>query len=170
MAAVIPPAHADDGVGLSSDPLPLGVAADWVVVPSCGAVVIFSGTARDHSLDRVGVTQLEYEVYDEHALPRMSLIAAETRARWSGIGRLVLLHRTGLVPLGESAVVVVASAPHRAEAFDATRFMIDALKSTVPIWKRETWNDGESWGLDAQHVVELSDLASTEVQAVAGAL
>jgi len=48
--------------------------------------------------------------------------------------------------------------------------MIDALKSTVPIWKRETWNDGESWGLDAQHVVELSDLASTEVQAVAGAL
>ena len=88
----------------------------------------------------------------------MQAIAAEARSRWPELGRLVLLHRTGPVPLGTSAVVVVASAPHRGEAFDAARFAIDALKATVPIWKRETWDGGESWGLEAQHLVELDQL------------
>ncbi|MGZ4692947.1 MAG: molybdenum cofactor biosynthesis protein MoaE [Acidimicrobiales bacterium] len=153
-----PPAGADDWIGLSTDPLPFGAAADWAVLPRCGAVVVFSGTARDHSTGRDGVQSLEYEAYEEQALPRMQAIAAEARRRWPDLGRLVLLHRTGPVPLGTSAVVVVASAPHRGEAFDAARFAIDALKATVPIWKRETWDDGESWGLEAQHLVELDQL------------
>ena len=153
-----PPAGQDDWVGLSADPLPFGAAADWAVLPRCGAVVVFSGTARDHSIDRHGVSVLEYEAYEEQALPRMRAIAAEARTRWPDLGRLALLHRTGPVPIGSSAVVVVASAPHRGEAFDAARFVIDALKATVPIWKRETWEDGESWGLEAQHLVELDDL------------
>ena len=155
---VTPPAGQDDWVGLSADPLPFGAAADWAVLPRCGAVVVFSGTARDHSIDRHGVSVLEYEAYEEQALPRMRAIAAEARTRWPDLGRLALLHRTGPVPIGSSAVVVVASAPHRGEAFDAARFVIDALKATVPIWKRETWEDGESWGLEAQHLVELDDL------------
>jgi molybdopterin synthase catalytic subunit len=120
--------------------------------------VVFSGTARDHSIGRDGVQALEYEAYEEQALPRMAAIAAEARRRWPELGRLALLHRTGPVPLGTAAVVVVASAPHRGEAFDAARFIIDALKATVPIWKRETWEGGESWGLEAQHLVELDDL------------
>ena len=71
------------------------------------------------------------------------------------LGRLALLHRTGVLEVGDSAaVVVVVSAPHRAEAFDAARFCIDTLKRSVPIWKRETWSDGESWGLEAQHIVD----------------
>ena len=70
------------------------------------------------------------------------------------------------MPLGTSAVVVVASAPHRGEAFEAARFAIDALKATVPIWKRETWADGESWGLEAQHLVDLDDLR--DLDAVGG--
>ena len=69
----------------------------------------------------------------------------------------MLLHRVGVVPVGESSVVVVASAPHREEAFAAARFGIDTLKATVPIWKRETWKDGESWGLEAQHITEIDD-------------
>jgi molybdopterin synthase catalytic subunit len=158
MAVVTPPEHADDWVGLSPDPLPLGPATDWAVLPRCGAVVVFSGTARDHSIDRGGVTRLEYEAYDEQAHPRMVAIAGEARARWPELGRLALLHRTGPVPVGESAVVVVASAPHRGAAFDAARFAIDALKATVPIWKRETWDGGESWGLEAQHLVDLDHL------------
>ena len=88
----------------------------------------------------------------------MRAIAAEARSRWPEIGRMVLLHRTGPVSLGQSAVVVAVSAPHRGEAFDAARFAIDALKATVPIWKSETWADGESWGLEAQHLVELDQV------------
>jgi molybdopterin synthase catalytic subunit len=158
MGAVTPPAQ-DDWVGLSPEPLPLGAATDWAVLPRCGAVVVFSGTARDHAGDRAGVTRLEYEAYEEQAVPRLEAIAAEARSRWPEIGRLALLHRTGVVPVGESAVVVVASAPHRAAAFEAARFAIDALKATVPIWKREVWDGGESWGLDAQHLVEVDELS-----------
>ena len=159
---VMPPAGADDWIGLSADPLPFGAAADWAVLPRCGAVVVFSGTARDHSTGRAGVRALEYEAYEEQALPRMQAIAAEARVRWPELGRLALLHRTGPVPLGTSAVVVVASAPHRGEAFDAARFAIDALKATVPIWKRETWDGGESWGLEAQHLVELDQIEQVD--------
>jgi molybdopterin synthase catalytic subunit len=158
MGAVMPPDGDDDWVGLSADPLPFGVAADWAVLPRCGPVVVFSGTARDHSTGRSGVSMLEYEAYTEQVVPKLGAIAAEARDRWPELGRLALLHRVGPVPVGESAVVVVASAPHRAEAFDAARFAIDALKATVPIWKRETWADGESWGLEAQHLVDVDAL------------
>jgi molybdopterin synthase catalytic subunit len=70
----------------------------------------------------------------------------------------VLIHRTGDVPIGGEAVVVVVSAPHRAEAFDAARFGIDAVKSSVPIWKRERWAGGEDWGLEADRLVEPTDV------------
>ena len=80
---------------------------------------------------------------------------AEARRRWPELRRLVMLHRTGPVPVGESAVVVVASSPHRDDAFEAGRFCIDQLKATVPIWKREVWAEGESWGLEAQHITEV---------------
>jgi molybdopterin synthase catalytic subunit len=151
------PPDSDDWVALVDGPLPVDAAAAWAVRPDCGAVVSFSGTARDHAGDRRGIASLDYEAYREQALPRMEAIVATARARWPELGRLALIHRLGPVPLGESAVVVVASAPHRAEAFEAVRFGIDAVKATVPIWKRETWDGGESWGIDAQHVVELDD-------------
>ena len=130
-------------------------ASAWAVVPSCGGTVTFTGTARDHATGRPGVHLLEYEAYEEPALARMHEVAAEARRRWPDIGRLALLHRTGPVEVTEAAVVVVASAPHRAEAFEAARFAIDELKRTVPIWKREAWDGGESWGLEAQHLTEV---------------
>ncbi len=149
------PCDSDTWVGLSDQPLPVEAASSWVVLPRCGAVVVFSGTARDHAEGRPGVSLLEYEAYEEQAVPRMSAIVDEIRARWPDVGRVALLHRTGPVPVTESAVVVAVSAPHRDAAFAAARFGIDTLKATVPIWKSETWEGGRSWGLEAQHVTEV---------------
>lgn len=152
-----PPTDQNDWVGLTEDPLPVGAAADWAVLPNCGAMVLFSGTARDHAPGREGVEQLEYEAYEEHVVPRLAEIAARARETWPTLGRLVLLHRVGVVPVGESSVIVVASSPHRAESFAAARFGIDTLKASVPIWKRERWKDGESWGLEAQHISDVGE-------------
>jgi molybdopterin synthase catalytic subunit len=124
------------------------------VRPDCGGLVLFSGTARDHADGRPGVERLEYEAYDSQVVPRLRDVAGEARDRWPTVRRIALLHRTGVLDVGDSAVVVVVSAPHRAEAFEAARFCIDTLKRSVPIWKRETWSGGESWGLEAQHIVD----------------
>lgn len=150
---VLPPTDRDDWIGLSPDPLPLEAAAGWVVLPRCGAVVTFSGHARDHSPGRDDVTRLEYEAYDGPAVDTMSDIAAEMRRRWPDLGRIVLVHRVGALVPTDAAVVVAVSAPHRDAAFEAARFGIDTVKATAPVWKREVWADGESWGLEAQHVV-----------------
>jgi molybdopterin synthase catalytic subunit len=152
------PVDGDTWVALTTEPLPVGAAADWAVRPDCGAVVLFSGTARDHSGGREGVTGLEYEAYEEQVEPRLRAVADEARARWPQVGRLVLLHRIGPVAIGESSVVVVASAPHRGEAFAAARFCIDTLKASVPIWKRESWDGGESWAVEAQHIVDAGQI------------
>lgn len=134
-----------DWIALTTAPLPVGQVADWVVLPRCGGSVLFSGTVRDHAEGRPGVSAIAYEAYAEQVEPRMAAIAAEARRRWPDVGRLVLLHRTGPLGVGESSVVVAASAPHRGEAFDAARFLIDTLKVSVPIWKKETWDGGEAW-------------------------
>jgi molybdopterin synthase catalytic subunit len=144
------PARGDDWVALSAETLPVAEASAWVVRQDCGATVTFTGTARDHAVGRPGVHRLEYEAYEEQVGPRLQALIGELRARWPAVGRVALLHRTGVVALGEAAVVVAVSSPHRAEAFEAARYAIDELKRTAPIWKREAWADGESWGLEAQ--------------------
>ncbi|MBM3683159.1 MAG: molybdenum cofactor biosynthesis protein MoaE [Actinobacteria bacterium] len=151
---VQPPAHGESWLGLTEAPLPVDDASAWVVRPDCGAVVLFSGTARDHADGRPDVSLLTYEAYESQVVPRLAAVDEELRRRWPAVGRVVLLHRTGELRVGESAVVVAVSAPHRDEAFAAARFGIDTVKATVPIWKQETWAGGESWGLEAQHIVE----------------
>ena len=123
--------------------------------PSCGAIVTFTGTARDHAAGRPDVHRLEYEAYEEQALRAHAAVVAAARAplaRARAASRCCTA--SACVDLGEAAVVVAVSAPHRAEAFEAARFAIDELKRTVPIWKRESWDGGESWGLEAQHLTE----------------
>jgi molybdopterin synthase catalytic subunit len=142
---ILPPAG-DDWVALFTGPIPFDRLASWPVVPGCGALVVFAGTVRDHAEGRPGVVSLEYEAYAEAATARMSTVAAELRQRWSDLGRVVLVHRTGLLVPGDVSVVVAVSAPHRPEAFEAARYGIDAVKSRVPIWKRETWAGGQDWG------------------------
>jgi molybdopterin synthase catalytic subunit len=156
---VQPPVHGDDWLALTADPLPVAAAYDWAVLPSCGAVVLFSGTARDHAEGRDGVVELTYEAYEEQVLPRFAALAAEIRRSWPTAGRVAILHRTGPLALGESSVVVVVSTPHRGEAFEAARFGIDALKATAPIWKRERWADGTDWALGAKEVTTVADVA-----------
>jgi molybdopterin synthase catalytic subunit len=151
---VDPPATGNDWIGLSGAALPTEGAAAWVVRPDCGAVVVFVGTVRDHAEGRPGVVALDYEAYAEQAEPRMAAVAVEARARFAGVGRIALLHRTGPLAVTDAAVVVAVSAPHRGEAFDAARFCIDTLKATVPIWKKESWDGGEDWGTDATPVMQ----------------
>lgn len=150
-----PPSTGDVWLGLTDAVLPVGDAYAWAIRPDCGAIVLFSGTARDHAEGRPGVSVLEYEAYAEQVVPRLLAIADEIRLRWPAVGRVGLLHRTGPLAIGESSVIVVVSAPHRAEAFQAARFGIDTLKSTVPIWKRETWDGGSDWALNAQELTEV---------------
>ncbi|MGH9116709.1 MAG: molybdenum cofactor biosynthesis protein MoaE [Acidimicrobiales bacterium] len=153
--------HAPSGdtwVGLTDEPLPIATATDWVVRPDCGALVVFAGTARDHAPGRPNVTRLEYEAYEEQVVPRLASIAAEARSRWPTIGRMAILHRVGEVAIGEASVVVAVSSPHRPESFDAARFAIEAVKASVPIWKRETWAGGDDWALEGRRPVEASEV------------
>jgi molybdopterin synthase catalytic subunit len=152
----------DDWIGISNSPLPVEDAWTWAIRPGCGGIVTFCGTVRDHSEGRADVSSLEYETYEEHVVPRLTDVAAAARTRWPEIGRLVLLHRIGRLEVGEVAVVVAASTPHRAEAFAAAQFCIDTVKHTVPIWKRETWAGGSDWSLcDHEEGGAENDSAST---------
>jgi molybdopterin synthase catalytic subunit len=146
---VDPPVTGDEWLTLTGDELPVGAVYAWAVRPDCGAVVLFSGTVRDHADGREGVEHLTYEAYEEAVGARLATIASEARDRWPPIGRIAMLHRLGRVDVEESSVVVAVSAPHRAEAFAAARYAIDALKAAVPIWKHETWREGSAWGTGA---------------------
>jgi molybdopterin synthase catalytic subunit len=152
MTVVPPSGHDHNWVGITSLPLPVDEANAWATTPACGAVVCFTGVVRDHSEGRAGVTGLTYEAYEDEATRRLGEVAAEARRHWPMVGRLALLHRVGELTLSEASVVVVASAPHRGEAFDAARFCIDTLKETVPIWKREYWSGGSDWA-ECSHAV-----------------
>jgi molybdopterin synthase catalytic subunit len=113
-------------------------------------VVVFAGTVRDHSEGRPSVTALEYEAYVRGAERAMWAVVADLRRRWPVLGRVALLHRTGVLAPTDVAVVTAVSAPHRREAFEAAEHAIDAVKADVPIWKHETWAGGAAWGLGAQ--------------------
>tara|TARA_B100000953_G_scaffold299835_1_gene301336 strand:+ start:245 stop:730 length:486 start_codon:yes stop_codon:yes gene_type:complete len=158
MGRVKPPDNSQTWLGLSNEPLPEEVVTHWVTEPHIGAVVTFSGVARNHSEGRKNVSLLEYEAYEDQVVPRMGRIVEEARSRWSTIGRVALLHRIGTVQIGEAAVIVAVGSPHRDDSFHAARFCIDTLKFTVPIWKREQWDEGQSWGLEPQHLQEVEEL------------
>lgn len=148
-------------VTVGEEPIAVGALYDWVVDHSCGAVVVFSGTVRDHSEGRHGVAELVYEAYEEPAVERCAAIAGRIRREWPTVGRIALAHRTGRLALGESSVVVAVSAPHRPEAFAAARFGIDALKETVPIWKRERWADGSDWAVESRELRDLDEFVAS---------
>jgi molybdopterin synthase catalytic subunit len=147
----------DDWLAVTGEPLDVAGATSFAMHPGCGAVVTFSGTVRDHSAGRPGVTFLEYEAYDEQVLPRLAAVAAAARRRWPMIGRIVLWHRIGRLSVGEISVVVVVSTPSRPEGFAAGRFLIDTVKAAVPIWKRETWEGGSDWSV-CDHEIDDLDL------------
>jgi molybdopterin synthase catalytic subunit len=130
-------------VVLSGEPLSVAAAFDAVVLPSCGGTALFVGTTRTPSQGRE-VDTLEYEAYEEVAPAAMRELAEAAMAR-HGLGAVYVAHRTGEVGPAEPSVVVAAAAPHRDAAFAGARELIDELKRTVPIWKRERWAGGDRW-------------------------
>lgn len=160
MPGVTAPKDRDDWLGLTDQELPIAEAYEWAVVPHCGAVVLFSGTVRDHADGRADVQHLTYEAYEDQVTPVFTSIVDELRARWPDTGRVVLLHRTGRLDLEESSVIAVVSAPHRPEAFEAARYAIDALKESAPIWKHEVWADGSDWGTGAHSITDPKSVRS----------
>jgi len=142
----VPPDADDSWVGLCADVLPVDEVRRWTATADCGALVVFTGLVRDHSEGRPDVRSLSYEAYEEHATGAIAAVVADARRRWPAIRRVAALHRVGTLAVGDDAVVVAVASPHRAEAFAAASFCIDAVKATVPIWKYEAWADGEAWG------------------------
>jgi molybdopterin synthase catalytic subunit len=152
MTCMLAPPAGRDWLSLTSLPLPVDTATAWATTPGSGAVVCFLGVVREHSEGRDGVRGMTYESYEEEATRRFAEISDEARRRWPDLDRIALLHRVGDLALSDTSVVVVVSAPHRAEAFEAARFCIDTLKETAPIWKREHWDGGSDWAKQSQPV------------------
>ena len=129
-------------VRITPEPLSVDEALAFVADPGAGGTCVFLGTVRDHSREG-SVTGLTYEAWDELATARLAEIADELFGRWS-LCKVSILHRTGDLGVGETSVVVAASAPHRPEAFDACRQGIERLKEDVPIWKKEALVTGDA--------------------------
>jgi len=145
--ALIPPVSGGDGspplIELTDRPIPVDRLLREVADPRAGAVVLFLGVVRDNARGR-RVKHLTYEAYEALARRQCEQIAGAIHERWP-VTRVVIVHRTGRLEIGEASVAIAVSAPHRAEAFEAGRFAIDTLKQTVPIWKKEVWEGGEAW-------------------------
>lgn len=128
---------------LSDEPLDIMACIGQVMGPGCGGVDVFIGTVRDATKGKA-VLRLEFEAYEKMALREMRKIAEQTFERWP-VQAISIQHRTGILQIGEVAVVIAVGAAHRDAAFEACRFAIDTLKQTVPIWKKEVFADGEVW-------------------------
>jgi molybdopterin synthase catalytic subunit len=147
--ALIPPVAGGAGrplrkIAIMPEPLELGAVIEVVEGPERGGLVTFSGIVRRQGHHLPDVVRLEYEAYAEMAVEVIGEIAAEIEREQPGT-RLAIHHRVGSLAVGETAVVIAAAAPHRAEAFAACRAAIDRLKERAPIWKKEIGESGEAW-------------------------
>ena len=131
-------------VSVGVEPIDTTALVDEVARAQSGATVLFLGTVRDHSEGKTGVTHLDYEVYAEMVEPKIAEVVNEATAKWPVLAAAVE-HRSGVVDLGETSVAVAVSSAHRADAFDAAEFIIDELKRSAPIWKKEYWPGGAEW-------------------------
>jgi molybdopterin synthase catalytic subunit len=130
-------------IRIQSGPIDLSAVAADVRGDGDGAIALFLGTVRNVNAGQ-RVLFLEYEAYTPMAEREMERIAAEATTRF-GVTRVAMIHRVGRVEIGEASVGIAVAAPHRANAMDACRFVIDTLKTSVPIWKREHFADGAVW-------------------------
>ncbi|HEX4546215.1 MAG TPA: molybdenum cofactor biosynthesis protein MoaE [Candidatus Acidoferrum sp.] len=135
--------HRDDIFQLVREPIDMPAIIRYVRAPEDGAIVTFDGFVRNQSHNRPTL-YLDYEAYESMALVKMREIGAQLHEKYR-IHRIAIVHRLGRLEIGETSVFIAVSAPHRAAAFDACRFAIDTLKRTVPIWKKEYFEDGAVW-------------------------
>ena len=131
-----------DLIALVAGPLDLPAAVAAISDTAAGGIAVFLGTTRSevHTDGRILVA-LDYEAFPEMAAAQLQALGTQARAQWPLL-RLAVLHRTGRVGVGEPSVLIAVATPHRAEAFEACRWLIDALKAEVAIWKQEVWSDG----------------------------
>ncbi|WP_428329600.1 molybdenum cofactor biosynthesis protein MoaE [Mucilaginibacter sp.] len=118
-------------------------AIDQIMSPDSGGIDVFIGTVRNATKGKA-VLRLEFEAYEPMAIAEMEKIAKQAFEQWP-VQKILIHHRTGVLEVGEIPVIIAVSAAHRAAAFDACRYIIDTLKQTVPIWKKEIFEDGEIW-------------------------
>jgi molybdopterin synthase catalytic subunit len=130
-------------IKIFAEPLNTEAGIAWASSPDCGAVTVFIGTVRNATKGKQ-VLQLEFEAYEKMALLEMEKIAVAILKKWP-VYKILMHHRTGVLQVGEAPVLIVVAAAHRDAAFDACRYAIDTLKQTVPIWKKEIFEDGEVW-------------------------
>lgn len=139
----------DDWLDILETPLDFAAITASVSHPSAGGVAVFLGVTRAETrADGVGLVALDYEAYGEMARGQLKDLARRARERWPAISRLAVLHRTGRVAIEQASVVIAVSSPHRAEAFEACRWLIDTLKAEVAVWKKEVWGDGRGTWVD----------------------
>lgn len=131
-------------VAVRSDPLEPAALISEVTDPGTGAVVLFLGTARDHSEGKSNISHLEYEAYPELVEVKIKEVVDEACRQWH-LRAVLVEHRVGEVKVGEPSVAVVVASIHRDAAFMAGRYVIDQLKSRAPIWKKEHWPGGADW-------------------------
>ena len=130
-------------IQITREPLDRNALIAVVSDPAVGGIVVFEGVVRDNARGKQ-VRYLEYDVYPEMAVQQIREIIAEAVRRWN-VDRVAVAHRIGRLEIGEASVIIVVATPHRAEAFEACRYIIDTLKTTVPIWKKEVAMNGEEW-------------------------
>jgi molybdopterin synthase catalytic subunit len=116
---------------------------DWVMSPESGGIDVFIGAVRNQTKGKA-IRRLEFEAYEPMALLEIEKILAQAAEKWA-VQRALVHHRTGVLEIGEVPVIIAVAAAHRAAAFEACRYIIDTLKETVPIWKKEIFEDGEVW-------------------------
>jgi molybdopterin synthase catalytic subunit len=130
-------------VKIINEPLDTAACMAALADDECGGMAVFIGTVRNKTKGKK-VIRLEYECYESMALKEMHKIAREATRQWE-VKNILIHHRAGILKTGDIAVVIAASAPHREAAFDACRYAIDTLKKTVPVLKKEVFEDGEAW-------------------------
>ena len=120
------------------EPVSLDALTKWAGRPTCGAVSSFLGITRDNYKGQT-VLRLEYEGYESMAISVMQQISERVYDKWPGVCRIAMVHRVGVVPVGESSIAIAISSPHRVESLEAVHFAIDQVKALVPIWKKEIY-------------------------------
>ncbi|MHB1960112.1 MAG: molybdenum cofactor biosynthesis protein [Acidobacteriaceae bacterium] len=146
--------HESDLIRLQREPIDAGALVAAVKEGEAGAVAVFDGIVRNNTRGR-RTLYLDYESYEAMALGQMQALARDARQRF-GVRRIALVHRLGRLQVGETSVLIAVASAHRAQAFDACRWIIDTLKKTVPIWKKEWFEDGAVWADGEPFPAEIS--------------